>query len=108
MSSFARREEENVARQNSEPPATLLAEAAEYVIVVDGRLDPGWSEYVAGMSIDSSEQAHGGVVSTLCGTLPDQAALFGVLNHLYNLGFRLLQVEMNGTRRHHPQGNHAT
>lgn len=97
-----------MARQDSKPSTTLLAEAADYVIVVDGRLDPGWSEYVAGMSIASSEQPHGGVVSTLCGTLPDQAALFGVLNHLYNLGFRLLQVEMNEASRHHPRGNHAT
>lgn len=72
-----------------------IAEAAEYVIVVHGRLDTSWSDYVGGMAIFTGAGPDGSVISTLRGTLPDQAALFGVLNHLYNLGFRLLLVESN-------------
>ena len=33
--------------------------------------------------------------SVVRGRLPDQAALIGVVNHLYNLGFVILSVECN-------------
>jgi hypothetical protein len=32
-------------------------------------------------------------ITTLVGRLPDQAALIGVLNHLYDLGLALISLE---------------
>ena len=44
----------------------------------------------------SPETSHDGVVESLVrGRLADQAALIGVVNHLYNLGFVILSVECN-------------
>ena len=66
---------------------------AYYHLQVKGTLDPRWSEYVGGMQISSSVEPDNKVTTTLSGELIDQAALLGVLNHLYNLGLPLLLVE---------------
>ena len=41
----------------------------------------------------------GSVESVVRGRLPDQSALIGVVNHLYNLGFVILSVECNSVAR---------
>ncbi len=55
-------------------------------------LDESWSDSVGGMDIvilqDDDE-----IITSLTGKLPDQAALSGVLNLLYDLGLTLLSVE---------------
>jgi hypothetical protein len=86
-----------VASPDQDRSPSVVVEAASYVIVVQGRLDSNWSEYVGGMTISIDAGPDGATVSVLRGELPDQAALFGVLNHLYNLGFRLLLVESNSS-----------
>ena len=63
-----------------------------YRIRVEGHLGEGWSDRMGGMHIVTARQADGQVVTTLCGQA-DQAALSGVLNSLYDLGFCLLSVE---------------
>jgi hypothetical protein len=45
------------------------------------------------MSIAPKEVDGGAPVTTLTGRLVDQAALFGVLNNVYDMGFPLLSVE---------------
>lgn len=70
---------------------------AYYQVQVKGALDPRWSEYVGGMQIVSNVGTDNKVVTTLSGELIDQAALLGVLNHLYNLGLPLLLVECRET-----------
>jgi hypothetical protein len=45
------------------------------------------------MVISSTKQAGKPTVTTLTGELTDQAALMGVLNTVYDLGFTLLKVE---------------
>ena len=63
-----------------------------YEILVEGRLDPCWSEWLEGMSITPHES--GGTL--LRGPLPDQSALFGLLNRLRDMNLKLLWVRQLG------------
>lgn len=62
-----------------------------YVIRVGGALRDTWSDRLGGMRITPDDINPG--CTLLEGTLPDQAALLGVLNGLYDLGMPLLSVE---------------
>ena len=65
---------------------------ATYRIQVQGQLGENWVDYLGGLSISVS----GGpdrAVTTLSGRVLDQAALFGILNSLYDMGYPLLCVE---------------
>jgi hypothetical protein len=67
--------------------------AANYRVRVIGPLDKRRSEYLCGMSISSGRRHRGQVTTTLSGELADQAALMGVLNSLYDMGYALLKIE---------------
>ena len=69
---------------------------AIYRIRVKGYLDGSWSDRLGGMEIRVKEQAEDAPETILVGWLPDQAALCGVLNALYNLNLALLSVELIG------------
>jgi hypothetical protein len=68
---------------------------ANYRISVIGVLEEGYSDRLGGLTIlgTESDQGTGIGVTTLTGQLADQAALFGVLNALYNMRMPLLKVE---------------
>ena len=66
---------------------------ASYRIQVRGRLDASWSDRLAGMNLAEHRCPDGEVVTILVGCLPDQAALFGVLNALYELHLPVLRAE---------------
>lgn len=66
---------------------------ARYRIRIEGPLDKRWSECLCGMAISSAKRAGKPTVTTLTGELTDMAALMGVLNTVYDLGFTLLKVE---------------
>lgn len=61
-----------------------------YEIQVEGRLDPHWSEWLAGFEISHPDS--GGEITVLTGHVPDQAALYGILTRLRNLGLALRSV----------------
>ena len=67
-------------------------QAARYQIVVQGRLDEGWSEWLDGMTMGFE---HG--VTTLIGTVADQAALRGLLTRIWDLNLTLISVDRIGT-----------
>ena len=69
-----------------------LDESASYCIQVQGYLSQQWTDYLAGLSISVNVDPDQ-TVTTLSGEVTDQAALMGVLNNLYNLGFSILSVE---------------
>ena len=59
-----------------------------YLITVKGHLDQRWSEWFEGLTI-----THGaGGETILAGQLADQAALYGTLMKIYDLGLPLLAV----------------
>ena len=66
---------------------------ARYRIRIAGSLDSSWSDDLGGMDIRNEFVADGSALTVLTGRLVDQAALFGVINYLYGLGFPLLSVE---------------
>jgi hypothetical protein len=59
-----------------------------YELLVEGRLDPAWSEWLEGMAITPQESGD----TLLCGPLPDQAALYGLLNRLRDMNLKLVWV----------------
>jgi len=67
---------------------------ATYQIRVKGYLDSSWSDRLGGMEIRANDQAEGAPETILAGWLPDQAALSGVLNALYDLHLSLRSVEL--------------
>lgn len=64
---------------------------ATYEIAVSGHLEEAWSEQL-GMTLSYASTSENVPITILAGELVDQAALFGVLNGLYNFGFPLLYV----------------
>lgn len=70
-----------------------LDKPATYRIQVQGQLDASWSPRLGGMAIRTTTTPEQGPVTTLEGTLLDQAALAGVLNALCMLGLPVRSVE---------------
>lgn len=63
-----------------------------YRISIEGRLDPAWSDRLAGMRIE--EAASGALpVTVLFGRLADMSALHGVLHALLDLHLPILSME---------------
>ena len=69
-----------------------------YVIRVAGGLDTEWSDRLGGLTIVESETTGDDAVPIveLTGWLADQAALYGVLNTLYDNRYPLLSVQYSG------------
>lgn len=64
---------------------------ADYRICVQGCLDESWSERMGGLEVQTTLET---AITTLTGSLPDQAALSGVLNTLYDLQLPVVSVEL--------------
>jgi hypothetical protein len=69
--------------------ATPEQAPARYRIRIRGHLDPAWSAWVDGLTVDQADDG----TTELAGPLADQAALFGLLARLRDLGATLLLVE---------------
>jgi len=64
-----------------------------YRIRIRGHLDPSWSDWFDGLAI--TQEVDG--TTTLAGPLTDQAALYGLLSRLRDLGATLVMVEQLAT-----------
>lgn len=69
-----------------------LDQPATYQIKVPGHLDESWSEWAGGMAITVESEGAAPPVTTLTGTVVDQAALQSLLRRLYSLGLPLISV----------------
>ncbi len=67
-----------------------------YHIRISGALDETWSNWLGDAHIQTGETAQDGIISTLVVDLPDQAALFGVLDHIRDLNLALVSVQRQG------------
>ena len=63
-----------------------------YEIRIGGHLDPHWSDWFAGLELAHLE----GNETLLSGSLPDQAALYGLLERVRDLNLRLISVTSGG------------
>jgi hypothetical protein len=59
-------------------------------IIVIGRIDKEWCEWLGGMMMSYSEPDQ----TMLTGILPDQAAVYGVISRLRDLGIPLSSVKI--------------
>ena len=66
-----------------------MEDSFEYEIRVAGHLGDGWADWFMGLTI--SQDPNGQTV--LCGPLPDQAALHGLLLKIRDLGLTLISLQ---------------
>ena len=78
------------------PRRLTLDAPLECTIKVVGTLDPRWSERLGGLRVHATGRSY--PVTELSGPLRDQAALFGVLTTLYDLGLPLLSVDCHAAQ----------
>ncbi len=67
-----------------------------YEIKIKGNLDPHWSEWFADLKLTSLE----GDITLLSGSLPDQAALHGLLERIRDLNLTLISVNSGDSSTH--------
>jgi hypothetical protein len=70
-----------------------LDQPITYQIIVPELLDDGWSDWEGAMTVMDESDDNGLPITTLTGTF-DQAALQGLLRHLYSLGLPLISVQV--------------
>ena len=68
-----------------------MADPRIYEIEVQGRIGERWADWFDDLAVDARDGAEG-PVTTLTGSVADQAALLGLLQRLYTLGLPLLLV----------------
>ena len=71
-------------------------ETGHYDIKVKGSLDSNWSDWFDGMRISYKNG-----VTTLSGKIVDQAALFGVLGRIRDIGLQLISVNRFESKSEH-------
>ena len=64
----------------------------QYQIIVCGILDQSWSEWFGGVTLNIELDQDGMPITRLVASLPDQGALRGILNRLWDLNLTLLSV----------------
>ena len=69
-----------------------MNDRATYEILVMGTVNERWAEWFQGMTIRQDYQ-NGVSVTLVCGLVPDQSSLLGMLQTLINLGLPILLVK---------------
>ena len=67
----------------------VMEQSLHCQILIEGQLTNEWSDWFGGLSIENLPDGNG----VLQGMLPDQTALYGVIDRLLDLGLVLLSVD---------------
>jgi len=68
-----------------------VAQPNTYHIRIAGRVKDGWSDFMGNLE-QSFDQENGVTITTITGTVTDQAALHGMLEYIRDLNLTLLSV----------------
>lgn len=64
----------------------------QYRIVIQGKLNDSWSEWLGDVSLERINRMHDSNQTTILSEIPDQAALRGLLNKIWDLNLILISV----------------
>ncbi|PKO00416.1 MAG: hypothetical protein CVU42_04390 [Chloroflexi bacterium HGW-Chloroflexi-4] len=64
-----------------------------YEIIIKESLDASWSHWFEGLNVQPLNIGNELIGTVIQGSLPDQAALFGVLSQVRDLNLTLLEVK---------------
>jgi hypothetical protein len=83
--------------------------AIYYQITLQGSLDPDWSDWLNGFEVRTEVNSDGACTTILAGEIPDQAALRGVLNKIWDLNLELVALSrrfepLEPGKSNHPVG----
>lgn len=78
----------NDSTQNIDPSKPMI-----YQIRIKGHLDEQWTDWFSGLTITLEESGY----SLLTGPITDQAALFGLLRRVSDLGMKLISFNQVDT-----------
>jgi phosphoenolpyruvate synthase/pyruvate phosphate dikinase len=73
---------------------------ATYEIKVKGAVDTRWSEWFTGLTLSQEPAVGSAPLMTLRGQVPDQAALRGMVNKLWDLNLTLISIIRLGAETH--------
>ena len=71
-------------------------------IQVKGQIDQNWADWLGGLTITHTENGR----TILAGSVRDQAALYGVLSKLAELGLPLVSMTSTWVGVERPSGDH--
>jgi len=71
----------------------LTRKSIIYQIKVEGVIDASWSEWLGCLHLNPLKDEKGQVITVISGEFPDQAALRGFLNRLWDLNLVLLSMQ---------------
>ena len=63
-----------------------------YQIVIQGELNESWSDWLDDMIFEVKNDSLAKSQTRICGTLPDQAALRGLLTKIWDLNLTIISV----------------
>jgi hypothetical protein len=67
-------------------------QAHNYQITVYGIVDQSWSDWFGGLTLTPIADEDGIMSTQLTGALPDQGALRGIVNKLWDLNFTVVSI----------------
>ncbi len=67
----------------------------QYQIHIQGHLDQHWETVFSGFQIHHAYNPDGEPITVMRGDVIDQAALYGIINRLRNLGMELISAQPN-------------
>ena len=68
--------------------------SSQYRIVIEGELNESWSEWLGEVKLENLDREIGTSQTMICGIVPDQAALRGLLNKIWDLNLTLVSVNL--------------
>ena len=75
-------------------PIKEIEGSSQYKIVIEGELNESWSKWLGDVNLENFNQQHGSSQTTIYGSIPDQAALRGLLNKIWDLNLTLISVNI--------------